>query len=565
MEPVVRLCRNIMDGNKEAVMKMLTTLEINLKHDETELQGKALFKVVFQKWINAADALLEMIVLKLPSPVTAQKYRAAYLYEGPIDDPCGQAIKNCDQKGPLMVFISKMVPTNDKGRFYAFGRVFSGIVSTGQKVRIMGPNYTPGSKNDLHVKSIQRTVLMMGGKVEAVPDVPCGNTVGLVGVDQYLMKQGTLSDHEDAHNIRVMKYSVSPVVRVAVEPKNASDLPKLVEGLKKLSKSDPLVLCYTEESGEHIIAGCGELHVEICLNDLVNEYAKCEIKKSDPVVTYKETVSNKSSQVCLSKSPNKHNRIYMVAEPLGDDLTNAIDSETVSAKEDPKGRYRKLADNYGWDVNDAKKIWCFGPETSGPNLLVDQTKAVQYLNEIKDSMEAAFQWATKEAVMTEENMRGIRFNIMDVALHADAIHRGGGQIIPTARRVYYAAQLTAEPRFQEPIFLCEIQTPDDAMGGIYQTLTQRRGIVIGEEPVQGTPLVIVKAYLPVAESFGFTQHLRSMTSGRAFPQCVFDHWEQIATDPFDATSKSGVLVEAIRKRKGLKPGIPALDNFLDKL
>ena len=565
MEPIIRLCRNIMDNNKEAVTKMLTTLDIQLKPEDKDKQGKELFKSVFQKWINAADALLEMIVLKLPSPVKAQNYRAAYLYEGPIDDPCGQGIKNCDQKGPLMVFISKMVPTNDKGRFYAFGRVFSGVVATGQKVRIMGPNYAPGSKNDLNVKNIQRTVLMMGGKVEAVPDVPCGNTVGLVGVDQYLLKQGTISDHDDAHNIRVMRYSVSPVVRVAVEPKNASDLPKLVEGLKKLSKSDPLVLCYTEESGEHIIAGCGELHVEICLKDLVEEYAKCEIKKSDPVVTYKETVSAKSSQLCLSKSPNKHNRIYVVAEPLGDDLTNDIESDKISSKQDQKERNRLLADKYGWDINDAKKIWCFGPETSGPNILVDQTKAVQYLNEIADSCEAAFQWATKEAVMTEENMRGIRFNIMDVALHADAIHRGGGQIIPTARRVYYAAQLTAAPRFVEPIFLCEIQAPDDAMGGIYQTLTQRRGTVIGEEPVSGTPLIIIKAYLPVAESFGFTQHLRAMTSGRAFPQCVFDHWEAISTDPTDPNSKSGQLVDAIRKRKGLKPGIPGLDNFLDKL
>lgn len=231
---------------------------------------------------------------------------------------------------------------------------------------------------------------MMGGKVEAVPDVPCGNTVCLVGVDQYLMKQGTISDHDDAHNIRVMKYSVSPVVRVAVEPKSASDLPKLVEGLKKLSKSDPLVVCYTEESGEHIIAGCGELHVEICLNDLVNEYAKIEIKKSDPVVTYKETVSAESSKVCLSKSPNKHNRLYLTALPLGDDLSNDIDNEDLKAKEDQKTRNRKLADKYDWDINEAKKIWCFGPETSGPNILVDVTKAVQYLNEIKDSMEAAF-------------------------------------------------------------------------------------------------------------------------------------------------------------------------------
>jgi elongation factor 2 len=565
MDLVIRLTRSVMDENNEVVDKMLGNLNITLKTDEKEKKGKDLFKCIFQKWLNAADALLEMIIMKLPSPKKAQSYRAAYLYEGPIDDPCGTAIKNCDRHGPLMVFISKMVPTNDKGRFYAFGRVFSGTVSTGQKVRIMGPNYVPGKKTDLNIKNIQRVVLMMGGKTEAVPDVPCGNTVALVGVDAYLTKQGTISDHDDAHNIRVMKYSVSPVVRVAVEPKNASDLPKLVEGLKRLSKSDPLVLCYTEESGEHVIAGCGELHLEICLKDLQEEYAKCEIKKSDPVVTFKETVTAESSMNCLSKSPNKHNRIYMKCQPLGDDLSKAIDDSEVTMKDDVKIRAKVLQDKYEWDPNDAKKIWCFGPDTTGPNMLVDQTKQVQYLNEIQDSMEAAFQWATKEGVMTEENMRGIKFNVQDVSLHTDAVHRGGGQIIPTARRVFYAACLTAEPRFQEPLFLCEIQTPDDAMGGIYQTLTARRGIVIGEEPVAGTPLVIVKAYLPVAESFGFTQHLRQSTSGRAFPQCVFDHWDTLNTSPLEDGSKAHQVCEAIRKRKGLKPGIPSLDNFLDKL
>ena len=538
MDLVIRLTRSVMDENHEVVDKMLGNLNITLKTDEKEKKGKDLFKCIFQKWLNAADALLEMIIMKLPSPKKAQAYRAAYLYEGPIDDPCGTAIKNCDRHGPLMVFISKMVPTNDKGRFYAFGRVFSGTVSTGQKVRIMGPNYVPGKKTDLNVKNIQRVVLMMGGKTEAVPDVPCGNTVALVGVDAYLTKQGTISDHDDAHNIRVMKYSVSPVVRVAVEPKNASDLPKLVEGLKRLSKSDPLVLCYTEESGEHVIAGCGELHLEICLKDLQEEYAKCEIKKSDPVVTFKETVTAESSMNCLSKSPNKHNRIFMKCQPLGDELSKAIDDDEVSMKDEVKARAKVLQEKYEWDPNDAKKIWCFGPDTTGPNILVDQTKQVQYLNEIQDSMEAAFQWATKEGVMTEENMRGIKFNVQDVSLHTDAVHRGGGQIIPTARRVFYAACLTAEPRFQEPLFLCEIQTPDDAMGGIYQTLTARRGIVIGEEPVAGTPLVIVKAYLPVAESFGFTQHLRQSTSGRAFPQCVFDHWETLNTSPLDDGSKA---------------------------
>jgi len=197
--------------------------------------------------------------------------------------------------------------------------------------------------------------------------------------------------------------------------------------------------------------------------------------------------------------------------------------------------------------------------------LVDTTKAVQYLNEIKDSMETSFQWATKEGVLTDENMRGIRFNIQDVALHADAIHRGGGQIIPTARRVFFASELTASPRFQEPIFLVEIQCPDDAVGGIYQCLSQRRGIVIGEEPINGTPLVNLKAYLPVAESFGFTQALRAATSGRAFPQCVFDHWDELGTDPLEEGSKAQILCQTVRTRKGLKPVVPALDNFVDKL
>jgi len=443
MEPVIRLCRATMHGEMDKVDKMLTTLEINLKAEERLLEGKHLMKCVFQKWINAAEALLEMIIMKLPSPVKAQKYRAAYLYEGPSDDVSCKAIAACDKDVPLMIFISKMVPTNDRGRFYAFGRVFSGIVATGQKVRILGPNYQPGSKTDLHIKNIQRTVIMMAGKVEAVPDVPCGNTVGLVGVDQFLLKQGTIATEETAHCIKAMKYSVSPVVRAAVEVKNASDLPKLVNGLKQLSKSDPLVQCYTEDSGEHIIAGCGELHVEICLKDLVEEYAKCDIKKGDPVVTYKETVTEESSQMCLSKSPNKHNRLYVKCEPIADELTILIEEEKIGPRSDAKERTRTLVDEFDWDKTDTTKIWTFGPDAQGPNMLVDTAKGVQYLNEIKDSFDAAFQWATKEGVMCDENMRGIRFNIYDVTLHTDAIHRGGGQIIPTARRVMYASELTA--------------------------------------------------------------------------------------------------------------------------
>ena len=566
MDPVVKLSNCIMDDKKERVWKMCKSLGIQIKEAEKEKSGKELLKLVFQRWLNAADALLEMIVMRLPSPKAAQAYRVQNLYEGPLDDECACAIRDCDQDGPLMVFISKMIPTNDKGRFYAFGRVFSGVVRSGEKVRIMGPNYTPGSKEDLNIKNIQRTVLMMGGKVEQVPDVPCGNTVGLVGIDQFLMKQGTISSSDKAHNIKVMKYSVSPVVRVAVEPKNASDLPKLVEGLKRLAKSDPLVQCSNESSGEHIIAGCGELHVEICLKDLEEEYAKIPIVKSDPVVSYKETVYvDEKSQVCLGKSPNKHNRIHMESMMLGADLTNDVESEKIGPKSDVKVRNRTLVDEFDWDINEAKKIWFFGPDNIGPNMLVDTTKAAQYLNEIKDSMNNAFQWVSKEAPLTDENMRGVRLNVVDVTLHADAIHRGAGQIVPAARKSMFAAHLSGKPRLQEPIFLVEIQTPEEAVGGIHTVLNQRRGEYIDEEQVQGTPLKIIKAYLPVAESFGFTQHLRTETSGRAFPQCVFDHWEVITDDPYKEDSTSWNIVKDIRKRKGLKDEFPVAEDYIDRM
>ena len=329
LEPIYKVFETCMHKSKEdglaLVQKMETNFGVKLNTEEKDLTGKDLLKVVMRRWLAAGETLLQMITIHLPSPVTAQKYRMEFLYEGPHDDEAALGVKNCDPNGPLMMYISKMVPTSDKGRFYAFGRIFSGIVATGQKVRIMGPNYQPGKKEDLYEKSIQRTVLMMGRYTESIPDVPCGNICGLVGVDQYLVKTGTITTFKDAHNMRVMKFSVSPVVRVAVECKNPADLPKLVEGLKRLSKSDPMVQCQIEESGQHIVAGAGELHLEICLKDLEEDHACVPIKVSDPVVSYRETVSAESNQICLSKSPNKHNRLFMRAVPMPDGLAEEID------------------------------------------------------------------------------------------------------------------------------------------------------------------------------------------------------------------------------------------------
>jgi elongation factor 2 len=207
LDPIFRIFDAVMNFKKDQIAPLLEKLEINLTSDEKDLEGKQLLKVIMRKFLPAGDSLLEMIVINLPSPVTAQRYRVDTLYEGPMDDECAVAIRDCDAKGPLMLYVSKMVPTSDKGRFYAFGRVFAGTVKSGPKIRIQGPNYVPGKKDDLFVKSIQRTVLMMGGRVDPLEDCPAGNIVGLVGVDQFLLKSGTLTTSETAHNMRVMKFS----------------------------------------------------------------------------------------------------------------------------------------------------------------------------------------------------------------------------------------------------------------------------------------------------------------------------------------------------------------------
>jgi len=567
-------------ANSEEDSKMFKQLidDMTLQKEDREKDGKQLFKIIMKKWLPAGETLLQMITIHLPSPVTAQKYRADMLYEGPKDDVYMKGIKECDPEGPLMMYVSKMVPTNDKGRFYAFGRVFSGTIKSGMKCRIMGPNFIPGKTEDLNVKTLQRTVLMMGRYVEHIDSVPAGNTVGLVGIDQFIVKTGTITNEssKDCHNMKQMKFSVSPVVRIAVEPKNPQELPKLVEGLKRLAKSDPMVQCINESNGEHIIAGAGELHLEICLKDLEEDHACIEIKKSDPVVSYKESISDHSQIQCLSKSPNKHNRLFCKAQPLGEDFACMVDDGKITPRQDPKARSHVICDKFGagaedydekteWNPTDARKIWCFGPDQTGPNVVVDVSKGVQYLNEIKDSVVAGFQWSSNEGVLCDENMRGVRINIDDVTLHADAIHRGGGQIIPTMRRVCYASYLTANPCLLEPVYLCEIQCPEPAVGGIYGCLTKRRGHVVSETQSEGNPMFYIKAHLPVNESFGFSSALRAATGGQAFPQCVFDHWAEMPSDPLTPDTQTNKIVMTTRKRKGLKDSLPDFNDYYDKL
>lgn len=565
MDPIKKIFKLAMNDQKEKLFGLLGKLGVTLSTEDQELTQKKLLKRCMQCWLPASEALLEMMIEHLPSPVKAQKYRVDTLYNGPMDDEAAAGIRTADPNGPLMLYVSKMVPASDKGRFYAFGRVFSGTVKTGVKVRILGPEYE-GGKKGLTVKNIQRVLLMMGRRTDAVESVPVGNTCGLVGVDQYILKTATITDLESAWPLKDMKFSVSPVVQVSVDVKTPSDLPKLIEGLKRLSKSDPLVVVKrNDETNENIIAGCGELHIEICLKDLQEDFlAGIPLRFGDPVVGLRETATGEGD-TCLSKSPNKHNRLYISAEPLTEALAQAIDDEEITANQEMKARARILADKYEWQVGDARKIWCFGPDGTGCNILVDMTKAVQYLNEIKDSCVAAFNWATNEGPMMEEPMRGVRFNMHDVTLHADAIHRGGGQLIPTCRRVLYAAILSAEPRVMEPFFIVNITVPASHVSGVYNCVSQKNGEVF-ETDESGGAIQVLKAYLPVMASFGFTSDLRAATGGTAFPQMSFDHWDFVASDPYEEDSKAQTLyVDVARKRKSLKPELPVVSDYTDRL
>lgn len=317
-------------------------------------------------------------------------------------------------------------------------------------------------------------------------------------------------------------------------------------------------------TGQNIICGPGELHVELCIDDLRNEFAQIEILKEDPFVTYKETVSEIGSD-SLAKSQNFHNRLICNAEPLPEELVDEIECGGINFNMDLKEKTKKFVE-FGFDKNEVTKIWAFGPELDCPNMILDVTKGCQYMHEIRDSLVMGFKQATQAGVLCEENVRGMRINVNDTHLHPDSIHRGAGQLMPAAKRVYYASQLKAAPRLQEPFYLCEVICPNDVVGNVYSCLTQKRSEIVSEEPIENSPLTMIKAYLPVAESFNFTSYLRSHTSGKAFESCSFHHYALMSSDPLaEAENPCTKVVREVRLRKGMKLEVEKVSEYEDKL
>lgn len=565
LKPVQKFISVIREGNPSKTTSILSRVGVKLHDADLSSNPESTVKIALKKWLPLADSLIEMIINHLPSPDVAQKYRTDLLYTGPLDDTVANSIRNCDPNGPLVIFISKMVPTREAGRFYAFGRVFSGTITSGMHVSVLGTNYVHGARDDLYQTTISKTVVQMGGKFESIDSVPSGNTLCIVGIDKYILKTATITTAPDPHPMKSMKFSVSPVVRAAVAPIDPSDLPKLIDGMNRLAKSDPAIVCTHEQTGEHIVAAAGELHLDVSLRALEEEHARIKIKRSPPVVSYRETITDKSSIVVLAKSPNGLNRLLMTAEPLSAELVDALEAGKFATKRDQKALVRELVDVYNWDLQDAKRLWCFGPGPDGSNALVDTTKSADYLSDVKDNIINAFLNTCSKGVLCNEPMRGIRFNIVDCHLHRDPAHRGAAQIIPAAKSAFFAAQLSASPTIVEPFYLTEIVAPLDVIGGVHAVLARRRGRTFAQEQKDGTPLSVIKAFLPVVDSFGFDLALREATSGKAFPQLVFDHWENVDGNPFDDHSPLALSIRAVRVRKGLPPEIPPLDRFHSRL
>ncbi|KAI3677417.1 hypothetical protein L2E82_51702 [Cichorium intybus] len=492
-EPIKRIVGHCMNDQKDQLWPLLDQLGVAMTHDERALTGNLLMKRVMQKWLPCANTLIDMTICHLPSPGTAQVYRAEILYKGPPNDVYARAIRNCDPEGPLVLYVSKMIPaSNNPGRFYAFGRVFAGRVSAGLEVTIMSADHVHGEKKDFPIRIVQNPAIWMGTLQQTVNHVPCGNTVVLYGLDEFFTKNATITQEKEtgAHPIHPMRLPVFPVLRVEVKCKNPLDNLKLTQSLNFLSKSDPVVVCTTEASGGGVITGVGELHLEFCLKDLKERYLRgVEIVVSKPFVPFSETVSEMNTGGDYS--------LFMKARPMDIPLVCAIEDGLC---DNPEVYEKILLEEFGWDKGLAT-LWCFGPDWTGPNMLVDTCNGVEYLNEIKDSIMESFASVSKEGVLALENMRGICFEVCDAALLYETIYSGIiDQVIPASRKVFHAVQKSAKPRLVEPIYMVEIQAPEHALDTIITFLKNKRECSYKQMPTQGNRLCKIMAHMPVVES-----------------------------------------------------------------
>jgi len=498
-----------------------------------------------QQTIPLHNAILDMVVKNLPNPIEAQKYRIPKVWRGELDSEIGQAMLTCADNGPTVLCLT-MAQMDPHAGLVATGRLFSGSIKEGDQV------YLVGAKKDYRVQQVS---MYMGAFREVVDCIVAGNIAALLGLD--LARAGeTLIDleHRDAMvPFERIKYVSEPVITIAIEPKHPKDLPRLVDVMHRLAIEDPnLVATINKETGEYLLSGMGELHLEIACKFLKDYAGGLEIVTSRPIVVYRESVAGQGVSA-MAKSPNKHNRFWIQVEPLEEKVIEMIEKGEILEEMGRKQMGAILHKEVGWPAEEARNVWALEEHK---NILIDLTKGIQYLREARDMIISGFRWAAGNGPLCEEPMRGVRVKLMDAQLHEDPVHRGPAQIMPATRRAFLGSFLTANPALLEPIYKIGVSVPAQWVGEVTSIITRKRGRILSSE--QKGPVTMITGYIPVAETFGLSAEMRSATSGHAFWQCTFDHWEKVPENI------ALMVIKEIRDRRGLAPEIPTPDRFIDE-
>lgn len=581
LEPIYKLFAQVIGDVDGTLADTLAELNIRVTKEEMKCNIRPLLRLICNRFMGDFSGFVDMCVEHMRSPLENAKTKIDHIYTGPKEGPIYEDMINCNQDGVLMVHSTKMYPTDDCTFFLVLARVLSGTIHAGQEVKVLGENFSLLDEEDSRILQIGRLWIYEARYKVELNRVPAGNWVLIEGIDQSIVKTCTITEahiNDDLYIFRPLKFNTQSIIKIAVEPVNPSELPKMLDGLRKVNKSYPLLATRVEESGEHVILGTGELYLDCVMHDLRKMYSEIDIKVADPVVAFCETVVETSSLKCFAETPNKKNKITMIAEPLEKGLAEDIENETVSIHWNKKKLGEFFQINYDWDLLAARSIWAFGPDATGPNILVDDTLPSEVdknlLLSIKDSIVQGFQWGTREGPLCEEPIRNCKFKILDAVIASEPLHRGGGQVIPTARRVAYSAFLMASPRLMEPYLFVEVEAPADCVSAVYTVLARRRGHVTQDAPVPGSPLYTIKAFIPAIDSFGFETDLRTHTQGQAFCLSVFHHWQIVPGDPLDksivirplepqpATHLAREFMLKTRRRKGLSEDV-SVSKFFD--
>ena len=472
-----------------------------------------------------------MVVKHLPSPAQAQKYRIPNIWKGEINSTVGQAMVSTASDGPTAFMVTDITMDPNAGEI-ATGRVFSGRLRKGQELQIVGTKL----KN-----RVQNVSLFMGPERLLVEEVTAGNIAAVVGLTDAFAGT-TVSDAPDMVPFEEIRHVSEPVVTVAIEPKHMSDLPKLIEVMRKIAKEDPsLRVEINQETGEHLLSGMGELHLEITQYRIVNDH-KVEIESSKPIVVYRETVAGPGGPF-EGKSPNKHNRFYFEVEPLPESIIRAIrEGEIPQGKsfKDLKSLVTKM-EALGLPREEGRGLVA----AEGTNLLLDVTKGIQYLNETMDLIVDAFKEAMNRGPLANEKVYGVKVRLVDAKLHEDSIHRGPAQTIPAARSGIYGAMVLGDRVLLEPLQKVTVNVPQEILANATRELQRRRGEILDMTSVGDLQTVVAK--VPVAELFGFASDIRSATAGK-----VLWATESMGFERLPAELQTQVVAE-VRQRRGLKP------------